>query len=232
MNPRGLLAAYVLHTRRYGDTSLLVELLTREQGRTAGIAKGILRSSGRGLERPQPFRPLLIDLRGRGEVRTLTMTEQSARGVSLTGKKLYCGLYLNELITKLTAREDPCMGLFDDYANAIAALEAKLDPEPVLRGFELRLLEHLGHGLLLDQDAEGRPIDPVKRYTYVIGSGAFPALGDTQSISGRTMIALRSENLDNLTAGHETLREARYLMRTMLNHYLDGRPLRSRELFR
>ncbi len=232
MSANGCLVAYVLHSRRYGDSSLLLELFTREQGRSGCIAKGVLRSRGRGTESPQPFHPLSISLRGRGELRTLGTCESNGHAVRLVGSMLYCGLYLNELLLKLTAREDPMPALFDDYADALGMLAKASDPEPVLRCFEVRLLHHLGHGMLLDRDAEGRGIDPDRRYTYAIGSGAVPAIAESGSIGGQTLLALHVGQGEQLSGDPRRLREARQLMRAVLDHYLDGRPLRSRDLFR
>ena len=232
MSANERLSAYVLHTRRYGDSSLLLELFTREKGRIACIAKGILRAGSRRSERPQPFQSLSIGLRGRGDVQTLVDSEPDGHNVLLSGKTLYCGLYLNELILKLTAREDPLPALFDDYAQTIGTLGQGLPPEPALRRFEVRLLNHLGHGLILERDAQDHPIDPVKRYTYLIGTGPQVALGESKSVSGQTLLDLATGELTGTTANDGGLREARQLMRTVLNHYLDGRPLRSRELFR
>ena len=223
-----LQAAYVLHSRRYGDSSLLVEILTRTQGRLACIAKGALRSA-RSETRIQAFQPLLIELRGRGEVLTLARAEAGGALQHLTGRRLYCGLYLNELLLKLTARQDPCTGLFDDYERALRDLPTASSAEPVLRRFEVRLLEHLGLGLALERDTHGQPIQADSRYTYDLDSGPNPSLGTGSAvISGATLLALRQGDF----ADGESLRQARMLMRRILDHHLDGRPLRSRELFR
>lgn len=228
MASQGLLAAYVLHTRRYGDTSLLVELLTREQGRVACIAKGALRNRTRNTV-AQPFQPLLVGLRGRGEIQTLSSIENSSPPLPLIGRRLYCGLYLNELLLKLTARDDPCVELFDDYAESLRHLGSEAQEEPVLRRFEIRLLQRLGHGLTLEQDSDGQPISFTQRYTYTTNNGLSATSVDTPgSIAGATLQALASGELNNA----ELLREARLFMRSILNHHLDGRPLRSRELFR
>ena len=104
--------AYVLHTRRYGDSSLIADLLTRDQGRLACVSKGALRAR-RPDTRLQSFQPLLVELRGRGEVLTLARAESGSAPLRIEGRKLYCGFYLNELILKLTARQDPSQALFD-----------------------------------------------------------------------------------------------------------------------
>lgn len=228
MDAATLQPAYVLHTRRYGDSSLLVELLTRGQGRMAAIAKGALRA-----RRPdagiRPFQPLLVELRGRGEVSTVVRAESVSPPLALSGRDLYCGLYVNELLLRLTARQDACAALFDDYAAALAGLVGPAPAEPVLRRFEVRLLGHLGLGLALDLDNLGQPIHPEASYTYTVDTGAMPSSGgSTDVVRGSTLLALRSGEFPD----EERLAEARLLMRRILNHHLDGRPLRSRELFR
>ena len=228
MDTGSLLSAYVLHTRRYRDSSLIVEMLSREQGRVSCVARGALR--GRRGDGPlQPFVPLLVRLQGRGELQTLGSAETSGRPVELTGRRIFCGLYLNELLSYLTIRHDPCSGLFVDYQTALQALNEAPNEEPVLRRFELGMLRHLGHGPILDKDAAGQPIESGSRYTYDLEHGpVLTAADNPEAVRGLTLQALdRGEFTDA-----ETLREARHLMRRILHHRLEGRPLRSRELFR
>jgi len=220
--------AYVLHTRRYGDSSLIAELLTREQGRVACMAKGALRAR-RAASRIESFQPLQVELRGRGEVLTLTRAESHGAPLMLKGRNLYCGLYLNELLLRLTAREDACPELFDDYGRAIRALAGEVAAEPTLRRFEVSMLSHLGLGLALEQDKVGRPIIADQLYTYDVHAGASPCTGEhAGSCSGRTLIALRTGSFGDET----TLRQARQIMRRIIDFHLCGRALHSRELFR
>ena len=222
------LAAYVLHGRRYGDSSLLVELLTRDLGRVVCVAKGVLRAK-RPDSRVQPFQALQVDLRGRGEVQTLARAEPLDAPLPLSGRNLYCGLYLNELLIRLTARQDPHPRLFDDYASSVGELCRSGPVEPVLRRFEVRLMSHLGLGLILEHDHSGEPLVPDRRYVYDIDSGPRLATSDQGStVTGSTLLALHGGRVDD----RETLREARQLMRRIIDYHLDGRPLRSRELFR
>ena len=90
--------------------------------------------------------------------------------MSLKGRRLYCGLYLNELLYRLTARQDACPGLYDDYVQSIARLAETSSVEPVLRSFEVCMLSHLGIGLSLEQDNTGRPIVAGRSYRYDIES--------------------------------------------------------------
>lgn len=228
METNGLIAAFVLHSRRYRDNSLILEILSREQGRVSCIARGAL-GSGRRTAAPQPFSPLAVGLRGRGELPTLASAESTGRAMTLSGTRLFCGLYLNELLLHLTIRHDPCEGLFDDYQATLEALHAGAPQEPVLRRFEVRLLAHLGHGLALDVDSRGQPLLADQRYTYDIEQGPVAtAAANNGAVFGRTLSALDHGQFPD----DDTLREARTLMRRILHHYLEGRPLRSRELFR
>lgn len=225
--------AVVLHTRRYRDSSLLLDLLLREHGRVACIARGALQGRRAGA-RLQPFQRMAVVLRGRGEVLTLVNAETEGALAVLSGRRLYCGIYLNELVQRLTARDDPAPDLFDDYVVALARLgDPDDDDEHALRWFELRLLGHLGVGLVLDQDSDGRPVDPATRYTYAAESGAPRRVHDIASttgvlVDGETLLSLQR----NMFVDPEQRRAARRFMRRVINHHLDGRPLKSRELFR
>lgn len=219
--------AYVLHARRYRDSSLLLDLLTRDQGRVSCVRRGAL-SARRGGPPLQPFAPLEVRLGGRGEVLSLLDVEAAGATVALHGRQLYCGIYLNELLLKLTGRHDPSPGLFEDYAAALAGLAAG-DEEPVLRSFEVALLRHLGLAPRFDLDSGGRPVQPASRYTFDPEHGASEAVpGAPDSVTGAVLAALAAGRL----VDPALLPEARRLMRRVLEHHLDGRVLRSRELFR
>jgi DNA repair protein RecO (recombination protein O) len=228
MNNSAMSSACVLHSRRYGDTSLLVELFGPDLGRVACIAKGAL-SAKRNSVRLQPFQPLLVVLRGRGEVQTLAQAEASGSAPALAGRALFCGLYLNELLLKTTARGDPLPGLYKEYISTLRKLADLADVEPVLRRFEVALLGELGQGLELVVDDQGRPIEADARYVYRIDGGPMKAAVDaSNSYPGTVYQALSTGVFETA----EIQREARLFMREVLDHHLDGKPIRSRDLFR
>ena len=133
------------------------------------------------------------------------------------------------MILKLTGRQDACPALFVDCARAIRGLSDDEPAETVVRRFEVGLLMHLGLGMALETDNSGQPIEAGLCYTYEIGSGAGPVAGrPAGSFSGKTLLALRAGEFDDDT----TLQQARQLMRRIIDYHLDGRPLRSRDLFR
>ncbi len=224
--------AYALHSRRYRESSLIVEFLTRDHGRVAALAKGAVGGKQPQQHLLQPFSPLLIDWRGRGDLPTLTTLEPAAPTVQAQGNTLYCGLYVNELVLKLTERRDPHSRLFAAYATCMTEL-IQADPdtpalEPVLRRFEVRLLHELGLGLQLGTDQQGQPLLPEQTYRYEVHAGPVAASPADTTVHGATLLALQSGEF----CSEQQRSEARQLMRRVIAHHLGGRELKSRELFR
>jgi DNA repair protein RecO (recombination protein O) len=140
--------AFVLHSRPWSETSLMLDVFTEESGRVRLVAKGARsrRSNLKGAL--QPFTPLLVRFGGRGEVKTLRSAEAVSLALPLSGITIYSGLYVNELISRVLEHETRFSELFFDYLHCIQALAgATGTPEPVLRRFELALLGHLGYGV-------------------------------------------------------------------------------------
>jgi len=219
--------AYILHRRSYGETSLLVEAFTAEFGRVGLLAKGAKR--GRLQVVLQPFQPVLLSWGGRGELRTLTGAEAQGRVPVLTGRTLFSGFYLNELLLKLLQREDPHPELFARYGESLAQLAA--DEEWALRLFERDLLRELGYGLSLEHDESGAPLEPDALYAYEAERGAVPT-----APGGRGEVILRGRSLLALAEGgapdEGARRETKRLLRAMLAIHLNGRVLESRALYR
>ena len=158
--------AFVLHSRRYRDTSLILELWTEDYGRVAAVARGA-RKPGRRVQQiyMQPFVPLLVSWTGKGSLKTLAAREVLGQAVELSGACLYSGMYINELLVRLLPHEDPHPELYYRYRDVLRTLATAADLEPVLRSFELALLDELGYGIELSLDAEsGEPIERTGHY--------------------------------------------------------------------
>ena len=121
-------AAFVLHTRPYRETSLVLEAMTRDYGRIALVAKGVRRprSAMRGVL--MAFQPLEMTWSGKGEVVTLHHAEWQGGQPLLEGRALLCAYYLNELLLNLLPREDAHEQVFDHYARTLQALAASAAP--------------------------------------------------------------------------------------------------------
>ena len=223
---------FVLHTYPYSETSLIADAFTRRHGRVALLARGARRprSSLRGLL--IGFQPLALGWSGRGEVRTLMRAEWVGGMPLPNGEALVCGFYLNELIIRLLAREDPHERLYDEYSAALAALAADAPLAATLRRFEKELMRETGYALRLDRDVNtGAPIEHTAHYTYDPERGPI-RLSSGQSgalvVGGQALIDLAADDFTNPS----TLVEIKQLMRTLIHHRLDARPLLSRQMMR
>ena len=222
--------AFVLHAYPYSETSLIIDVFSRDFGRVALLARGARRPRSvlRGVL--LAFQPLELAWAGRGEVQTLMKAEWQGGQPLLAGKALFCGYYLNELLMHLLPREDAHARLFAVYAETLRRF-ADGAQESDLRCFERALLQELGYGLLLETDAEGVAVEVDGDYAYEIERGPVRLQrpgGSALSVSGRTLIDLAREDFSD----PRSLSEAKQLMRTLIGHYTGGRSLASRRIFR
>ena len=232
--------AFVLHRYDWSESSLILEVLTRHHGRIALLAKGAKRpSSG--------FRPVLLPLQllhvafgGDAEIRTLKAAEWQGGPAMPGGEALLSGYYLNELLMRLLARDDPHPRLFDAYACAVEALAHGTGPalEPALRSFELLLLREIGVLPTLDAETPTlAPLQPQARYALLPEGGLVEAAGAQRaSLTGSQWLALQRA-LDDPAAFAATAREAAELgpglkpqLRALLHYHCGVQQLRTRQL--
>ncbi len=224
--------AFVLHARAYRETSEILDLLTRNHGRISLVARGMRRPRAGLRAILQPFQPVTVSWSGRGSsLMTLQGAESGGPGASLQGTALMSAFYANELLLRFLHKGDPHPPVFTVYAAAVRRLGAGEAPESVLRGFEMALLAETGYGLTLDHDAVGgAPLDPDRRYQYVVERGPVPAgesIEPESAYTGAELLAIgRAEFADGAC-----LASARRLLRAVLDHHLGGRPLRTRQVF-
>ena len=222
---------YVLHTYPFRETSLVVETFTRSHGRVAMVARGAKRPRSALRGSIMAFQPLGLSWSGRGELRMLLRAEWQGGQQRLQGRALLCGFYLNELLLKLLPREDAHEQLFLDYQAALARLAQEPEPGGALRRFEKALLRELGYALALDRDSgSGAEIDPNKAYAYepergpvAVNGAGYPGL----VLSGRTLLDIVRDDYSDPA----TLQQAKALMRLLINHRLEQKPLNSRRIF-
>lgn len=226
--------AYVLHAYPFRETSLIVEVFSRDFGRMALLARGARRprSAIRGLL--MAFQPLELGWAGKGEVLTLMKAEWQGGQPLLAGPALFCGYYLNELLMHLLPREDAHEKLFARYSEMLSRLAEDAgagEREAGLRRFEKALLQELGYGLTLNHDSSGSEIIAAAHYTYRMEQGPVRlehAGGAAQVVSGKTLLDLAAEDFsDPRSRG-----EAKQLMRTLMAYYLGGKELETRRIFK
>lgn len=226
--------AWLLHSRPYRDSSLLLDVFTVDHGRQGLVARGVHRRSRGGSSGSllQSFRPLLLSFSGRGDLQQLSSVEAPGSTLTLAGERLFSGLYLNELLVRLLQRHDPHPQLFASYGATLEALAGPAPVEAPLRRFEFQLLETLGYELQPGVDAStGQPVSPGEWYRFRPESGLWPCgvaePGVEPAYPGRHLLAIARGDYQG-----EAAVTAKALLRQALAEQLGGRPLRSRELFR
>jgi len=224
--------AFVLHSYPYRETSMVLEVFSRQYGRVPLVARGARRprSALRGLL--MSFQPLALSWFGKNELRTLHSAEWQGGQPQLQGTALMCGFYLNELLLNLTARDDPHESLFDYYRQTLQRLVLEEDHAATLRCFEKHLLQELGYALLLEHEAGGNlPIHADKTYRYILERGAIPdapSVSQGLALTGKTLLDIAADDYSDVNSA----RQGKQLMRMLLNHHLGGVVLHTRELIK
>ena len=158
--------AFVLHRHDWSESSLILQVFSRQHGRLALVAKGVKRPTSQFRPVLLPLQPLRLGWGGDAEVRTLKGAQWHGGHIMPVGDALLAGYYLNELLLKLLAREDAHPALFDHYTDAVCALAERQEPQAaVLRAFELLLLREIGLLPRLDRESASlAPLDPGAHY--------------------------------------------------------------------
>jgi DNA repair protein RecO (recombination protein O) len=222
--------AFVLHSYPHRETSLIIDVLTRDHGRIALVAKGAKRphSALRGVL--QTFQPLALSWSGKSELRTLTGAEWVGGMLPLTGDALLCGFYVNELLVKFCGREDPHPQLFQHYVVTLARLAHDEPAVQVLRSFERVLLRETGYAMALSRTVTRKAVLPEGRYVFDPERGVREASDDLPAqwpvIAGQTLLDMEADDYHR----PQTVAQSKTLMRFLLNTYLGGTPLATRQI--
>lgn len=225
--------AFILHARAYRDSSLLLELFTLDHGRVSAVARGARSARARYKGLLQPFVPLLVSWYGKSELVSLSGAEANGVILNLGGDTLLCGFYLNELLMRLLHRYDAHPQLFTAYQETLWSLQDSAQLARILRAFEKLLLSELGYALSLDRAADTGSRVEADRFYYFDPARGMLSYEETMRVAshyifeGNSLLALHAGELSDKSC----LQDAKRLLRIALNQLLDGKPLKSRELF-
>ena len=225
---------YVLHTVPYRETSLLVDLFTKQYGRIRCVAKGFRKPSKKGLTRALfPYTEYRFNWQGRGDLKTLTQAETVQAPIFLRDECLFTGLYINELFYRLLHEHDPHEFLFEKYQQFLIQLESGIPDELKLRLLEVCVLQELGYGLAIESTADkGLPLNKDRFYSYIPDQGLIEAKSQEHvgphTYLGSDLICLSEGEFEKTSA----IKTAKRLLRAVIDFYLDGRKLNSRDLYR
>ncbi len=234
--------AYVLHHYDWSETSLIVDLFTRDAGRVAVAAKGAKRPTSNLRAVLMPFQRIAVSFGkaarddAANDIRNLRGAEWAGGVPVAGGEALLAGFYLNELVMKLLARDDPHPALWDAYAATLPHLGGT-EESAALRAFELTLLAETGHLPDVGRTTSTQQVlDPARRYLLRPEAGLIDARGDDDTaIGGAHFTALQaavaSRDLDALrAASRPVVQPLRRQLRHWLAYHLGGAPLRTREV--
>ena len=215
--------AFILQLRKYRETSLIMDVLTRDFGRISLLAKGVRKAKSKTAGLLQPFIPLTLSYFGRTELKILMDVELTRPFMPLPGLALYCGFYVNELVMCFLHPGDPHPEVFAHYEHCLSGLAQGFKIEAALRVFELDLMDAAGYGLQLEYDFHTRqPLQALATYHFNIEQG--PIAAPDGPFSGKTLQALKLREFTDI----QVLTDAKRLMRTAIAVYLQGKPLKSR----
>ncbi len=238
-------SAFVLHRYDWSESSLILDLFTREGGRVAVAAKGAKRPTSQYRSVLLPFQQLHVGLVRRGQddsddVQTLRHAEWAGGGPILRDDALFRGFYLNELVMKLLPRGDAHPTLFDAYAQALAALAQSRGlsdrAHATVRAFEMTLLRDVGWlpDLTVVTATQAR-LQPLEHYVLRSDGGMVAADAGHDAIAGEHWLRMHAALLDR---AHDELRHVcevavgplRAMLRSVLALHLGHVELRTRQV--
>ncbi|WP_105167902.1 DNA repair protein RecO [Pseudoalteromonas sp. T1lg23B] len=218
---------YLLHRRAHSDSQLMLNTLVEGVGHLSMIARVKGRQALKHNAHLRPFTPILAQYGGRHDLKYLNSFELAQNPLSLHGKQLYCGFYLNELVYRIVPRNEPQEQVFTLYQQHLNILVQQTDVEPVLRSFEFQLLSLLGFGVEFDIDAHGDPISANLSYQYIPELGFVPTDIPQYGFAGAALLAMAEHDFAKPTVRAAAKHLSRYLLKPLLGN----KALKSRELF-
>jgi len=218
-----LQTAFILKHRKYRESSVILDVLTRDYGIISILARGVRKPKSKTAGVLLAFTDLKISYIDKYELKVLTHVELGESSIKLEKISLYCGFYVNELLSYFLHKNDPHPEVYEVYKQCLVSLSQTQNTEQILRFFELDLIEYIGYGFDLSINAkQDQPVDALKKYCYDPEVGLVDSV--TGYISGTTLrsLALR-KNLNT-----QDLYEAKQLMRRIIDFQLQGKVLKSR----
>ena len=218
---------FLLHYRPHGETSLIVDVFTKKNGKISIIAKGAKKPKSKFFGYLAPFTKLRITYSGRSELKTLTNIDRDfSESTNSLSKTSYSLLYINELLIRLLPKDAIHKDLFMLYEDFLSKIHSGENIELTLRAFELDMLEMLGYGIDFENDIDkNQSIEIDKNYSFIPERGFRES--KNSSFSGKDIINIRMRKLSEVSKKH-----LKHLTQEAIHFCLDGRNLSSREIFR
>ena len=218
---------FLLHQRPHGETSLIVDVFTKKNGKISIIAKGAKKPKSKFFGYLTPFTKLKVTYTGRSELKTLTNIDRDFSELTNSlSKTSYSLLYINELLIRLLPKDAVHEDLFLLYESFLLKIHSGKNIELTLRSFELDMLEMLGYGLDFENEIDkNQSIDVNKNYSFIPERGFRES--KNSNFSGRDIINIRMRNLAEVSKKH-----LKHITQESIHFCLDGKNLSSREIFK
>jgi len=221
--------AYVLHHRPFRDSSQILDIVTRDHGKIAVVARGSRGSKSRLAGILRPFLPLRVSWVARSDLGTLTGADTAGAPSGLRGDAMLSAYYVNELLLNFLHRHDPQPEIYGLYKQTIDALSAHAEIAPCLRSFEIELLSLLGYAVNFEHESgTHQDLDPEQSYEYRVEQGAVAVSRSSGPMvfTGATLLAINAQRFEE----PPVLRSASRLLREVIAHHLGGKELKSRKV--
>ena len=220
---------YILHRRPFQDSSQILDIVTRDHGKIALVARGSRGSRSRLAGVLRPFLPLRVSWVAKSDLGTLTGAEPAGPPAGVRGDAIMSAYYVNELLLHFLHRDDPQAEIFELYATVIATLVGTEDIAAQLRSFELKFLSLLGYAVNLDHVAGSQDaLAPQQNYEYRMEQGPVAVERDEGALgfTGAVLTGIAEQQFDQ----SDVLRAANRLLREVIAFHLDGKELQSRKV--
>ena len=227
MSPSDWDECFLLHQRAYGETSLIVEVFSKNNGKMSLMARGAKKPKSKFFGYLAPFTKLQVTYSGRSDMKTLTNIDRDfSISTNSFSKTSYSLLYINELLMRLLPKDAAQEDLFLLYEQFLHKVSRGDELEITLRHFELDLLDMLGYGLDFENDIDrNESIESNKNYSFIPERGFRES--SNSNFSGEDIINIRTRELSKVSKKY-----LKHLTTTAIHFCLDGRDLESRDIFK
>jgi len=227
MSPSDWDECFLLHQRAYGETSLIAEVFSKNNGKMSLMARGAKKPKSKFFGYLAPFTKLQVTYSGRSDMKTLTNIDRDfSISTNSFSKTSYSLLYINELLMRLLPKDAAQEDLFLLYEQFLHKVTRGDELEITLRHFELDLLDMLGYGLDFENDIDrNESIESNKNYSFIPERGFRES--SNSNFSGEDIINIRTRELSKVSKKY-----LKHLTTTAIHFCLDGRDLESRDIFK
>ncbi|MDH5620854.1 MAG: DNA repair protein RecO [Gammaproteobacteria bacterium] len=220
---------YILHHRPFRDSSQLLDIVTRDYGKVALVARGSRGSRSRLAGILRPFLPLRLSWVAKSDLGTLTGAEAAGPPAGMVGDAMLSAYYVNELLLHFLHRYDPQPEIFRLYEEVLKSLVVSNSVAASLRSFELEFLSLLGYAVNLNHEFDSHdPLIDAQYYEYRMEQG--PVRVDRAEgalvFQGSALSGIDEQRFED----PDILRAASRLLREVIAFHLGGKELKSRKV--